>query len=223
MQAKNEKGNSYGRLKVLGHQEDERAGAYWKCKCECGEITVVSGASLRKGDTRSCGCLKNDLTSQRNSQRLGKDHPMYKHGDTGTRFYKIYKAIEKRCSNPDNQVYDRYGGRGIDCEWSDYLEFKDDMYDSYKNHVEEHGEKQTTIDRIDNDGNYSKENCRWATYKQQARNSSNNRMIEYNGKKQCAAAWAEDEETPDIDYGLILSRIDYGWSIERALTEPVNN
>ena len=93
-----------------------------------------------------------------------------KHGMRHTRFYNIYKKATSRCRNPNDKDYHHYGGRGIIFEWPDFISFKNDMYESYLEHTKEYGEQDTTIDRIDVDGNYCKENCRWATRKQQSLN-----------------------------------------------------
>ena len=96
-----------------------------------------------------------------------------------TRFYRIWQDIIKRCDNQNTKSYKHYGGRGITyCErWKEFLNFKEDMYESYLKHVEEFGEKQTTIDRIDVNGNYKKSNCRWATWKEQANNKRGDEEI----------------------------------------------
>ncbi len=116
-----------------------------------------------------------------------------KHGFKGTRFYAIWGGMKSRCTNPNKDGYERYGGRGIKIckKWNNFINFKNDMYNLYLEHCLEFGIQNTTIDRIDSNKNYCKENCRWATMKEQSRNTSTNRIITYDGKSKTIVEWAE--------------------------------
>lgn len=135
----------------------------------------------------------------------GKKCPWaYKHGMNGTSFYSRWRAILQRCNNKKHKQYKDYGARGIKNEWISFEEFKKDMYDSFQSHIEKNGESQTRIERIDNNGNYNKQNCRWATCKEQMRNTRNNHMITYKGKTQCMTDWAKDL---GISYSALWKRL----------------
>lgn len=136
---------------------------------------------------------------------------------TNTRFYKTYESLKARCENKNNNRYYKYGARGIKCTWDNFTEFRDDMYVSYLSHVEKYGEKDTTIDRIDNNGNYEKANCRWATRSEQIRNRDyNQRFITFRGKTKRLCEWCEEL---GVNNKVVWARIfTYGWSVERALT-----
>ena len=163
----------------------------WSCKCDCGNETIVSSSGLLGGSTKSCGCL-------------AKPHGMF-----GTRFYKIYQGIKQRCNNKKDHAYHLYGGRGITiCDrWKNFINFKEDMYESYLDHCKEFGEKQTTIDRVDVNGNYCKDNCRWATYKEQANNKTTNHIICVNGENMTVT---QVSEKYGINYQTILHRLNRG-------------
>lgn len=141
-----------------------------------------------------------------------------KHGMRDTRFYRIYQAMKSRCTNSRHIHYRYYGGRGITVEWPVFEDFLKDMHASYLRHVREFGEKNTTIDRIDGDGPYSKKNCRWATMQVQNLNHSSRVFIEYAGKNKPIAEWAEEA---GIELRLLRQRIRYGWDMRRALETPV--
>lgn len=167
------------RLKRIGNEKiykfsSNRKRPFIKVKCSCGVEKYVNYDDFRLGKIKSCGCLKIE-TSIKAIQGFNKTATFeqrggYIHGDTGTQFMNIYKALKSRCTNKNNQKYYRYGARGIKNEWRSYLDFKKDMYESYLKHVAIYGKRNTSIDRIDNNGNYCKKNCQWATYKQQANN-----------------------------------------------------
>ena len=161
-------GQRFGKLKVIKfHSLDYRNRALWKCKCDCGNFHVVAGTLLRGGSVRSCGCSKIESTIKRNTTHGLSKHPIY----------NIWIHIKRRCYNENYPDYKDYGGRGINSDYfEDFIVFYNDMFQSYKEHVDEYGEKNTSLDRIDPNGNYTKNNCRWATNKQQANNTRKAKM-----------------------------------------------
>ena len=136
-----------------------------------------------------------------------------------SRFYRIYRGIKTRCNNSNESNFRLYGGKGIKLLWSSFEEFRDDTYPSYLEHTEKFGEQNTSIDRIDNNGHYSKENCRWATRKEQARNAKYDRFIEFNNERKGLIEWAEQF---GLKKATLWARINKSkWPIEKALTTPV--
>ena len=124
----------FNRLLVLAHIK----GALWGCQCDCGKIVNIRTSSLKNGKIKSCGCLKNEGNNK-------------SHGLSKTRFFSIWSHMKNRCLNERNNRYQYYGGRGITvCDrWLKFENFRDDMYESYLEHCNEYGEKNTSIDRID--------------------------------------------------------------------------
>jgi len=159
-------GQTFSRWTVL-KQGDSRIRniILWVCRCTCGTVRNVTASSLKQGITRSCGCLRSEI-----STKNGKKHKT--HGMSTTRFYTIWHMMKKRCLTISDKDYYNYGGRGITvCErWMEFENFRDDMYALYLKHAKEFGEKNTSINRIDNDGNYTLVNCEWSTVKKQSQN-----------------------------------------------------
>jgi len=182
-------GSKYGKLTVVGYSHREKANTkkiqyrhYWKCNCSCGVSKIMNGSSLKSGNSKSCGCF-----SRAYRTKHGFLVGLHKENSREIpRFYNIWKGIKQRCTDKNCDNYKRYGGVGIGIckEWINFSCFMEDMYDSYISHHEEFGEKDTSIDRIDNDKGYCKENCRWATCKEQSNNIKKNLVnkdIKYKG------------------------------------------
>lgn len=165
---KNLIGMRFERLVVIERNgSTDRGKAKWKCKCDCGNITTVSGDNLRRGHIKSCGCLNSELAQKR----------MSVHGMRYTRLYNIWRNMRYRCNDKDNKDY---GGRGISVckEWDN----TDDGFENFLEWSTQNGyDDVLTIDRIDVNGNYEPSNCRWATPKQQGNNKRNNLSIYQDG------------------------------------------
>lgn len=197
-------GNKYGELTVIGIQprNEKYRGNYWICRCSCGKETTVLPWYLMNGKTRTCG-------DQKKHKRQIRGH--YKHGGFGTRLYEIWVSMKRRCNNPDVESYPRYGGRGITVceEWEkDFAAFRKwAMSNGYADDL--------TIDRIDVDGNYCAENCRWATPKEQANNRTNTVFVEYNGETHTLSEWAD---IVGIKYNTLHHRYKRGCTAEEMFS-----
>ena len=130
------------------------------------------------------------------------------------KFYYCYHNAKRRCESPSNNRYYIYGGRNIKFKWETYEDFVLDMFNEYKKHVSKYGEKNTQLDRINNDKNYCKENCRFATLTMQANNKSTNKHITFKGVTKTQREW---ERSLGLKRGVIYSRIKLGWNIGDAL------
>lgn len=182
------------------------------CRCTiCWKEWYVIRRSLVHWLTKSCWSVwcKKVITWDRHKERQTK-HWMCK-----TRFYNIYCWAKARCENKTNNVYYLYWWKWIKFERETFDEFKNDMYDSYIKHVKEFWERDTTIERIDSHKNYCKENCKWATYKEQANNISKNKKVEYNGRTYNSVSLMCDELW--LKYELINCRLNRWWTVKRAV------
>jgi hypothetical protein len=166
----------------------------FRAVCDCGQHRVVRGGELTSGHSRSCGCA-------------------YRHGMQKTPEWACWQAMKQRCINPLNPSYANYGGRGIVvCDrWSN--SFRVFLADMGPRPSPEH-----SIDRIDNDGPYSPDNCRWATAQVQNNNRRVTRMVEFAGKRQSLATWAREVGIP---FDTLVYRYKAGWAAERMLTTPL--
>jgi hypothetical protein len=204
----------FNRLLVLSKSDirkDNRIS--WNCVCDCGNKKTVTGKSLRSGNTKSCGCL------QKEKARLSitkftreNDSPSTKHGMTHTRIYQCWKNIKARCDRKNHIHYKHYGGRGItyDKNWKTFEGFYEDMHNGYTEHL--------TIDRIDYNGNYTKQNCRWATNREQSLNRRSNNIIEFMGKSMTVQEWSEHLDIPRT---RLNNRIRAGYTAKDILSKDM--
>lgn len=191
-------GQTFGRLTVLA-----RENKVWKCMCSCGSTTYVEGYLLSSGKTRSCGCFR------RERGRAHGAHINLRHGRNGTPEYLVWDAMKQRCLNPDHAQWDDYGGRGITvCDrWRKFELFFADMG--------ERPSKAYSLDRIDNNGPYSPENCRWATRGEQNSNKRGNRRITIGDRSEVLAVWLRELGIPQATF---YNRVNRGMTDEQALT-----
>lgn len=171
-------GNKYGRLTVLEFAESKKKAAFFKCKCECGNITVVASASLRYGLTSSCGCIAKEVSGNRART----------HGEAKkTKEYRTWEGLKSRCYTESDKRYYCYGAIGI--------KVCDRWKDSYENFLADMGRApgpEYSIDRKNVKGDYEPENCRWATDLEQANNKSTTVWIEYEGRKLSLHNWSKE-------------------------------
>jgi hypothetical protein len=200
-------GKRFGKLVAMEHCYDkERRITLWKCKCDCGNTVAVRASQLVHGRSKSCGCLRAESNLEHKTT----------HGRSGTSLYAVWNGMKGRCYNPNNHNYARYGARGI-CVCDEWKASFEEFYMWAMNNGYEDG---MSIDRIDNNGNYCPDNCRWADIKTQNNNRRISLMYTYNGKTQNLSSWCEELGLP---YLRTWQRIvQYGYSFEEAILLPKN-
>lgn len=181
--AKDLTGLRFGRLTVM-FQDKSKKHRYWHCQCDCGEQKVILGKNLtrKKKATHSCGCLARETSAENNRQNA-------RHGMSKTRTHSIWRGVLGRTLNPNNSDYKSYGGRGItvDRRWLVFENFLEDMGEAPEN---------LELDRIDNDGGYSKQNCRWVTRKAQSRNTRRTIWLQSNNERVALSTLVEEHNLP---------------------------
>lgn len=208
-------GKKFARLLALriSHTEKVKKGSkiYWVFRCDCGAEKTLFGLDVTSGNTKSCGCFRREVSGQRATN----------HGQWTTKIWRKWQQMRGRVLNPKNHKYPRYGGRGItiDPRWDKFENFLDDMGESYEKHVAEFGEKDTTLERENNDGNYEPGNVRWATLKEQANNKRNSRRFLYNGKE---CTYEELSVLSGHSVKTLHTRLQrLKWVVERAVSTPI--
>lgn len=192
----------FGRLRAMRRAAGRPE--HWECLCDCGKESEVRIYNLLNGITRSCGCLKNELTIQRTVERM-KSHPT--RGLSKSKIYMQWSGMKARCENSAHIHFEYYGGRGISvCErWQTFGNFLEDM--GYL-------PPGMTLDRIENDLGYLPGNCRWATRKEQANNKRGNHLIAVGDE---TMTLRQASEKFGINYSTFCTRIAEGWPIEKAI------
>lgn len=186
----------YWRLTIASLANIESKKKYYLCKCDCWKDHIVNQDNLRSWVVKSCWCLKIEKS------RISTTHWM-----RNTRIYNIFFWTKQRCNNINCNNYKNYWGSGIKCEWNTFEEFYRDMWDSYKEWL--------SIDRIDNNWNYSKDNCRWSDRYEQVRNRRN--TLKFNW-----ISLADICSENKLPYNTIYSRIHTYWfSLEKAITQKI--
>ena len=197
-------GRTFGRLRVknfYGYPDSSPSKAQWGCVCDCGNECLVYGYNLKNGNTNSCGCFKIDRTKAVNST----------HRMTKTSSYATYSGMLARCYNKGSKGYSSYGGRGIYvCDrW-----LGDGGFENFLSDMGLKPSPKHSLDRKDNDGPYSPQNCRWATQTEQCRNRRDNVIVDFRGESILLRELCEKYNVP---YNRVRWRLAEGWPIERAI------
>ena len=207
-------GQRFGKLQVIEYAgtktyKNGNKFSQWLCKCDCGKTKIVIGTNLKRGITASCGCAVKEAADNRKQCTP-------KHGFHGERLYNVWKGMKQRCSSSNKN----YGGRGIKVceEWcNDYLSFRKWALNNGYDKDAKRGE--CTLDRIDCNGDYCPENCRWTNQKVQMNNTRNNKMVLYNGELKTLDNW---EKIVGIHHRLLYERIFiYNMSVDEAFMKSV--
>lgn len=195
-------GKKFNLLTAEGIAKIENGKVFWNCICDCGNKTIVYAGNLRTGAVKSCGCLRQKAYNKT-------------HGDSKTPLYRHWHSMVYRCTNPKSHAYKWYGGRGIKVcdEWLSYEAFKEWALKTRPNDT-------YTVERIDVNGNYSPDNCKWIPMSEQANNRTSCLIFEKDGISKNLTEWCNDL---GIDYKLVHNRLfKLGWKFEKAISEPVD-
>ena len=208
---KNLEGKRFGKLTVISFSHKEKGKShdkyYWNCKCDCGKEVIKERANLVGGRSTNCGCVRHEILSNKQKTHGLSNHPLY----------NVWRGIKKRCYLKSNSSYKHYGGKGIIVcdEWLG----KDGFYSFYQWAMSNGYKENLQIDRIDFKGNYEPSNCRFVDPIIQQNNKSNIHLIQFNGESHSIGEWGR---LLGVERDTLWKRINkYGWSIEKALSTPV--
>jgi hypothetical protein len=199
-------GQSFGRLTVLSFSHFDRR-AHWTCRCDCGEIVVKQRVGVQ-GGPKSCGCLQREK-----ARALGGASGS--HGLTGTALWNVHRGMKERCYNPNSKSFQHYGRRGIGIcpEW------RDDLARFAEWALSNGYEAGLEIDRRDNDGDYSPENCRWISHKRNCNNTRGNTLVTIGGVTATLAEWSDRSGIPGKYIGRRIAKL--GWTPEDAVWRKI--
>jgi hypothetical protein len=200
-------GKKFNKLTIVSLNKDRssKKRKLWNCVCDCGNKKVCDGENVKSGKIKSCGCILGEslIKGWDRRRQFTKEEKPFRH---------IWKLMMRRCYNSADHVYRHYGARGIKvCEqWHDYWQFKEDMWPRPQG---------LTLERIDNDGDYCPENCKWATVLEQGNNRRTSRKITMNGETKTIPDWCRDYGVSKVS--TVRQRLDRGWNLQDALTKPI--
>ncbi len=191
-------GKKIGKLTIVAFVEKRKGHSYYLCKCDCGNEKTLCISNIVTGNTKSCGCIRKIGTRKT-------------HGLSNTRIHHTWCGMKQRCYNINLKEYKYYGARGIKvCK-----EWIDDFMNFYNWAIDNGYNDDLSIDRIDVNGDYEPDNCRWVTQKEQVRNVRTNKLISYNNETKCLSEWCE---IFGLNYKKTEKRLrEYGWSFEEIL------
>lgn len=201
-------GQRFGRLLVIGECGRSKDGQkVYLCRCDCGNETKVRSGNLRRGTTKSCGCINRESVAKRNKDSA-------KHGGCGTRLYRIWYDMRQRCRYDKSINWHLYGGRGISVcdEWAE-------SFDAFREWAKSSGYQDgLQLDRIDNDGDYSPINCKWSTVSEQGNNRRTCIYVTIDGDTKSVSEWCK---VTGVNRMTAYNRIRRGWEPETAVTKGV--
>jgi hypothetical protein len=210
-------GTPFGRLTTttLPYRKQGKRWLEWYvyCRCSCGSTKEYLLASVRSENTRSCGCLRSD-----SSRDLCLEPRIPAAGGGDARLKRIWSSMKQRCYDPKHERFHRYGGRGIKIH-GPWLE----SFAAFREWAVNHPayREGLTIERVDNDKDYTPENCTWIPFAKQALNRFDTRYFEYQGDRKLLPQWFEDPRCVAPSLSSLYHRMDRGWDFEAALTSPL--